>query len=143
MIVDAAAGCVEVSSTKMSVRRRSYAGLDIKLPSLPSIDKKEDIAENDEKGESKFLGSCRMMVTVMVFLGFYHSYALRFNMSMALVCMTDNPADINNGTRLGTEEAEFDWSKNTQGVVLGSFFYGYIITQVLGGYLSDKVTTKI
>ena len=30
------------------------------------------------------LGSCRLVLTVMVFFGVYHLMALRFNLSMAL-----------------------------------------------------------
>lgn len=35
-------------------------------------------------------------------------------------------------------EGEFVWSKSVQGFVLASYFYGYIITQVPGGWLSAK-----
>ncbi|EAA14792.2 AGAP008942-PA [Anopheles gambiae str. PEST] len=34
--------------------------------------------------------------------------------------------------------AERKWSKTDSGTVLSSFFWGYTLTQVLGGYLSDK-----
>ena len=30
-----------------------------------------------------------------------------------------------------------------QGIILGSFFYGYITTQLLGGYLADRFGAKI
>lgn len=33
---------------------------------------------------------------------------------------------------------EFDWDHKTQGVILGSFFYGYIVTQLPGGLLAEK-----
>ncbi|TSM04904.1 Solute carrier family 17 member 9 [Bagarius yarrelli] len=33
----------------------------------------------------------------------------------------------------------FNWSKRESGMVLGSFFWGYCFTQVLGGYISDRV----
>ena len=31
----------------------------------------------------------------------------------------------------------------TQGIILGSFYYGYIVTQVPGGVLSEKFGAKI
>ncbi|XP_075427577.1 voltage-gated purine nucleotide uniporter SLC17A9 isoform X2 [Ascaphus truei] len=33
----------------------------------------------------------------------------------------------------------FGWDKRQSGIVLSSFFWGYCLTQVLGGHLSDKV----
>lgn len=46
-----------------------------------------------------------------------------------------------NGTIV--EDAEFDWDSQLQGYVLSSFYYGYIATQILGGYLSAKFGGKI
>ena len=33
---------------------------------------------------------------------------------------------------------EFDWNSKEQGALLGSFFYGYIITQLPGGWIAPK-----
>jgi ACS family sodium-dependent inorganic phosphate cotransporter len=37
------------------------------------------------------------------------------------------------------QTADFDWDSKTQGLVLSSFFYGYIITQILGGWLAGRL----
>ncbi len=35
------------------------------------------------------------------------------------------------------------WNKQIQNMVLSAYFYGYLTTQVLGGYLSLKLGAKI
>ena len=35
-----------------------------------------------------------------------------------------------------------EWSKELRGHVLSSFFYGYLITQVLGGWLASRYGGK-
>lgn len=37
-----------------------------------------------------------------------------------------------------TMAKQFGWSKTESGLVLGSFYWGYCFTQVLGGHASDK-----
>ena len=41
----------------------------------------------------------------------------------------------------GTNETykEFDWDSRQQGIVLSSFFYGYICTQFIGGIIAAKI----
>jgi ACS family sodium-dependent inorganic phosphate cotransporter-like MFS transporter 5 len=39
-------------------------------------------------------------------------------------------------------EGEFVWSKGIQGQVLGSFFYGYIVSQIPGGLLAERFGAK-
>ena len=40
------------------------------------------------------------------------------------------------------QQGEFNWSEVEQGVILGSFFWGYIVTQIPGGLLSKKFGGK-
>ena len=37
---------------------------------------------------------------------------------------------------------EFNWDANTQAFILGAFFYGYILTQVPGGWLAERFGGK-
>lgn len=52
--------------------------------------------------------------------------------------MTENRTITHdNGTI--TYERYFDWNSKQQGVVLSSFFYGYICTQFIGGIIAAKI----
>ena len=39
-------------------------------------------------------------------------------------------------------QGEFEWSKEMRGHVLSSFFYGYIVTQIPGGWLAAQLGAK-
>lgn len=111
------------------------------------------------------------------------SYAMRFNISIAIVSMVNQTGNAGhhgggmsngsddssmtcdhlrhrpeqdgdmlfdaNGTILDGEDVpdsddggEFNWSAKEQGNILGSFFYGYVLTQMPGGILSHKYGGK-
>jgi ACS family sodium-dependent inorganic phosphate cotransporter-like MFS transporter 5 len=40
------------------------------------------------------------------------------------------------------QDGPFSWDKELQGVILGSFFWGYLLTQVLGGWLAGRYGGK-
>uniref|UniRef100_A0AAR2LSA3 Voltage-gated purine nucleotide uniporter SLC17A9 n=1 Tax=Pygocentrus nattereri TaxID=42514 RepID=A0AAR2LSA3_PYGNA len=61
--------------------------------------------------------------TVVLLLGTCLLYCARVAMPICAVSMAER----------------FGWSKRESGMVLGSFFWGYCFTQVLGGYVSDRV----
>ena len=65
----------------------------------------------------------RMMVTLAV--AWFLSYADRVNMSVASIPMQEI----------------FGWDETTKGLVLGSVFLGYIFSQLLGGWIVDRVST--
>nr|CAD7601599.1 unnamed protein product [Timema genevievae] len=80
----------------------------------------------------------RYMVAMLAFFGFFNVYALRVNFSVAIVAMTSNRTVKENGT-IVEYGPEFDWDSKTQGLLLSSFFFGYICTQILGGWLASRV----
>ncbi|XP_062581343.1 sialin-like [Saccostrea cucullata] len=90
----------------------------------------------------------RHVLALWGFLGFFNVYCLRVNLSVALVAMVnssksdslDNSTDCKNdipANTSSTSTGEFDWDTNTQSLVLGAFFYGYILTQIPGGWLAE------
>ena len=68
----------------------------------------------------------RHALLVLCFFNALISYADRTNISIAILPMT----------------AEFGWKAGTKGFILSSFFYGYLCTQMIGGYLSFRYGGK-
>ncbi|XP_017870351.1 PREDICTED: putative inorganic phosphate cotransporter [Drosophila arizonae] len=122
--------------------------------------------QTDHSGSSSCgLLQSRHIFGLMGFLGFAVVYAMRVNLSVAIVAMVNQtaiphsnssvlandtcpmpPAPTPNGSfwqSLSTPaEGEFVWDEATQGLVLGSFFYGYVLTQVPGGRMAELVGGK-
>jgi ACS family sodium-dependent inorganic phosphate cotransporter len=68
----------------------------------------------------------RLTVVILCFLSALICYIDRVNISVAIIPMAE----------------EFGWDNTTRGLVLSSFFYGYMATQVLGGWLADRFGAK-
>ena len=95
----------------------------------------------------------RHTFVLLSFLGFANIYAMRVNLSVAIVAMVSS-SDRKNDTNLGTEcpfpntthpntnSGDFDWDSKEQGLILGSFFYGYVATQIPGGFFAEKYGGK-
>ncbi|CAM1295990.1 SLC17A6 (predicted) [Pycnogonum litorale] len=73
--------------------------------------------------------SKRHSIALLSSLGFLISFGIRCNLGVAVVDMIE-------GHRNQTKS--FNWSANTRGAVEGSFFYGYLITQIPGGFLAAR-----
>ncbi len=69
----------------------------------------------------------RFVVVGLCFFSTFICYIDRVNMSVAIIPMAE----------------EFKWAQTTKGIVLSSFFYGYLATQVLGGWLADRYGGKV
>nr|XP_047933410.1 sialin isoform X1 [Anser cygnoides] len=101
--------------------------------------------------------SARYNLALLAFFGFFLLYALRVNLSVALVDMVEPNTSLAKNTTSNvcpehsstintprnTTGKKYSWDADTQGWILGSFFYGYIITQIPGGYLASKIGGKL
>jgi len=42
-----------------------------------------------------------------------------------------------------SQEGTFIWDEQTQGIILGAFYYGYTATQIIGGIVAQKIGGKL
>lgn len=76
---------------------------------------------------------------VQVFMGFSAimiAYILRVNMSVAIVAMT-------NKTNANPDFSEFNWNEMEKSSILSSFFWGYLMLQIIAGNFAEKFGSKI
>lgn len=59
------------------------------------------------------------------------------------VCPADSETFANDDDGAARFEGVYEWSESLQGVILSSFYWGYIITHVPGGMLVEKFGGKI
>ncbi|XP_042855608.1 sialin-like isoform X2 [Penaeus japonicus] len=113
---------------------------------------------SNENEERKECWGARHTLAIMVFFGLAVEYSLRVNLSIAIVAMagtTDVP-DVSNstddicpvkGNDTGSKntyiEGEFNWDEQTQGLILGAFFYGYTCTNLLGGRAAEHLGGRL
>ncbi|XP_034016091.1 sialin [Thalassophryne amazonica] len=106
--------------------------------------------------------SVRFNLAILMFFGFCVVYGLRVNFSVALVAMvntTDPKPELNRSrvydcplpsVKENTSQTfsqpdgipQYTWESETQGWLLGAFFFGYLCTQMPGGYLSSHYGGK-
>lgn len=102
----------------------------------------------------------RIVLAFMTFLGFMCEYMMRNLLSIAItqitkktysnesiisgeVCAADNETFADDTDDGVTTEGTFEWSEALQGVILSSFYWGYIITHIPGGMLVEKFGGKM
>jgi len=68
----------------------------------------------------------RFKLVFMSFLAIFICYIDRVNISVAIIPM----------------QQKFGWSEAQVGIVFSSFYFGYMFTMILGGYLADKYGGK-
>nr|CAG4647849.1 EOG090X04X8 [Moina brachiata]SVE92971.1 EOG090X04X8 [Moina brachiata] len=84
----------------------------------------------------------RYTVALLASIGFLISFGIRCNLGVAIAQMTaTEESDPNSTDKSANQTAagpEFDWGPGMTGVIESSFFWGYLITQVPGGFLASK-----
>ncbi|XP_067010244.2 sialin isoform X2 [Anabrus simplex] len=96
------------------------------------------------------------MLAAMLFCGVALNYIIKVMLSVAIVAMVKphGHSDGSNNTNISTEDTcpggeeeseetgqggTFEWDGEMQGHILASYFYGYVATQLLGGWTADKL----
>ncbi|XP_014223284.1 sialin-like [Trichogramma pretiosum] len=113
---------------------------------------------------SRWAGCCiavqqRWVFAVMAFLALFNAYAMRMCLSITITEMaqpvnfTQEMIDLEtcpnldnqlgNGTSVTvTGGGIYQWDEHLQGIILSSFYWGYVITHIPGGLLSERFGGK-
>ncbi|KAI8439166.1 hypothetical protein MSG28_013013 [Choristoneura fumiferana] len=89
----------------------------------------------------------------MVLLGFMLNYALRVNLTIAIVQMIGSPTSPTNVTNVTDtlnvtqhpdhiEQTRFPWDTQQKNLLLGCFFWGYVLTELPGGRLAEIIGAR-
>ncbi|XP_037911071.1 putative inorganic phosphate cotransporter isoform X2 [Hermetia illucens] len=102
-----------------------------------------------------FIVPQRIILAIMGFLAICNAYTMRICLSVAITQMviskTHPPgAEVGEGECAIDDEyesessssGEFDWSEELQGIILSSFYWGYVVTHLPGGMLAEKFGGK-
>ncbi|KAK7118824.1 hypothetical protein R3I94_022356 [Phoxinus phoxinus] len=79
----------------------------------------------------------RYIIAILSGLGFCISFGIRCNLGVAVVSMVNNHTVYREGKPY-VVKAQFTWDPETVGMIHGSFFWGYIVTQIPGGFICQK-----
>ncbi|CAK8672200.1 unnamed protein product [Clavelina lepadiformis] len=93
-------------------------------------DENENVVVETQKGG--FYIRQRYVIAALGFFGLFNVSCMRHNLSFAIVAMVNTTAHNHTGT--GT----FHWNSKDQGLLLGSYFYGYAAGNLIGGWMASK-----
>ncbi|CAG9773623.1 unnamed protein product [Ceutorhynchus assimilis] len=96
---------------------------------------------SEKKKWTDFL-TCRQVLNIMVILGFMFNYMLRVNLTIAIVDMVESNTTSTNSSRNQTDETRFKWNSEQYNAILGSFFWGYVLTELPGGRMAEIVGAR-
>ncbi|XP_074642685.1 sialin-like [Tubulanus polymorphus] len=113
----------------------------------------------------KWIGSCRLALALAVSFGFFSLAAVRATISVAIVCAVNHTAvkqlsegnwtvhddedtvkcssNLSFGYKSNYQEGSFIWLKETQGLILSSIYWGYVVTSLPAGIIASKYGGRI
>lgn len=129
-------------------------GYSVNTTCMDEVEDCEPLVENDAVPPR--CCSVRLNLAILMFFGFSVVYALRVNLSVAMVAMVNttesqpayNSSQVHacplpSGPGNGSDTLQYPegipqylWDSETQGWLQGAFFFGYLCTQIPGGYLA-------
>ncbi|XP_046405692.1 putative inorganic phosphate cotransporter isoform X2 [Ischnura elegans] len=127
----------------------------------------DTISAPEDKKSLKNLIPARYIMAMLSSIGIAIIYGLKVNLSVAIVAMVNHTAlaqmnrdhhgehsndsdhgasaecgSGDNSTDEGMADGPFAWSEPTQGLVLASYFWGYLISQFPGGRVAELFSAK-
>ncbi|XP_001363011.3 probable small intestine urate exporter isoform X1 [Monodelphis domestica] len=151
---------------KEEVSKRARKGIKLSMEddsSVPEIQGESTCPLLDEqlpRGKVPGFCSVRWGLAVILHISFLVAYSQRVDLSIAIVAMVNStgqqtslnvstdvcpgpsPAPPNTSQPTEIKAPVYDWTPETCGFLLSSFSYGYLITQIPGGYLTGIVGWK-
>ncbi|XP_077984473.1 sialin-like [Glandiceps talaboti] len=130
---------------------------DESTPLVGSSDRSEDDSRQTGKKVRFDCILARHVLALVFFMGFMNLYSLRNNLSVTIVAMvntTGQATEFYNETECAhnrvnysadpmEQNGEFMWDSYQQGILLGAYYYGYALTQVVGGWMEKHVGGRI
>lgn len=83
----------------------------------------------------------RFNIAVMLFMACLMSYMMRVNLSINIIAMVES-TDANSTEILPDYGPRYNWSQSDQAMLLGAYFYGYMITSLPAGMLAENLGGK-
>ncbi|XP_053611221.1 sialin [Plodia interpunctella] len=115
------------------------------------------MAKTEKSFPRNFTGclTCVQVLNMMVLLGFMLNYALRVNLTIAVVEMIygdkDNHTAVLNITHdslnvtqhpEAIQQTRYHWDTKQKNLLLGCFFWGYVLTELPGGRLAEIIGAR-
>lgn len=122
---------VKINRTRVYYKSEEYDITEAKVDALPAMEGPGEavLVEGNLQKASPWWEQFpkRWVIVLLCFASFLLCNMDRVNMSIAILPMSK----------------EFNWNSATVGLIQSSFFWGYLLTQIIGGIWADKIGGKL